>query len=508
MRHFASKIEGIYHGSLVFGNSLDNVTLDGWFYDRDSDDYIPIEKVLVVGKNSFQIYIPPRSPLNDISFAASQDRTIKAFGSNAVRMLRYLDFGVVGASALGGPILEFLARDNVNSITVCDFDEIDETNLNRLPGTTPKDIGKPKVEFYSDYLNKISLDLDIIGFDKSFYDVDVQEAFSQTDIIFGCVDSEARLSINRIALANLIPYFDMGAGIIFEEDEADKTRKEIEMIGGQVYQIIPGREICLHCTGVFSDLLLHFLSPEDREVQIGLGYINDEEIINPLVHFLDYTIAGLGYQQMLKYLWKIGNENIFKVGFNGVINNLRESSCMEAGCINCRNGERLGQGDKIAPYVPLESHKFSFELLKQMEDLKDDEDLDPDSDSDSDGSKTVDIAGIPMEIVPLVAEENDLEQIDENIAKLKAQARAVFNRNREHDKLDSKPKLRPDSQQKLEQEALRNRLRYLEDYKLRFDLLRKYTEYQTNMKVKPTVLGVQYSDMNIRKKDRFKDLKK
>jgi len=61
MRHFAEKINGIYHASLVFGNSLDNPTLDGWFYDRKEDCLVPIDKVVVVGKNRFDIYVPPHS---------------------------------------------------------------------------------------------------------------------------------------------------------------------------------------------------------------------------------------------------------------------------------------------------------------------------------------------------------------------------------------------------------------------------------------------------------------
>ena len=508
MRHFASKIEGIYHGSLVFGNSLDDLTLDGWFYDRDIDDYIPIEKVIVVGRNRFHIYIPPRSPLHEVGLTPSQDRTIKAFGSDAVRMLRYLDFGVVGVSALGGPTLEFLARDNVNSITVCDFDEIDETNLNRLPGTAPGDVGKPKVEFYEGYLKGINPDLKITGFKNSFYDDDVQMAFSQADIIFGCVDSEARLSINRLALANLTPYFDMGAGIVFEKDENGEIEKEIELIGGQVYQTIPGREICLNCTGVFSDLMVNFLSPEDRETQIGLGYINDEKIVNPLVHFLDYTIAGLGYQQMLKYLWNIGKEDIFKVGFNGVMNKLLESSCMEAGCINCRSGERLGQGEKIAPFVPLKSHKFDFELLRKMKYLKDNGDSDPDSDSD--GSNTVVIGGIEMETVPLieVKEEMDFDQIDEDIETIKAQLKIVFSRNKEHNKLDKKPKLRPDSEQQLQEKALRNRLSYVKDYKLRFEIFKKCTRCDPEVYDHNNFIGIRHSAfIKISQKDNVKDLK-
>ena len=309
MRHLAEKIEGIYHGSLVFGNSLN--TVDGWFYDRVKDNVIPIEKIIVVGKDKLEVYIPPKSCLNRLKLAPSLNRTIKAFGEEAVKILGVLDMGVVGTSALGGPCLEFMARDRIKSVFICDPDIIEETNLNRLPATTPSDIKKPKVEFYTDYINRISPEIEVVAFQKSFYSEDVQRAFSQVDVLFGCVDSGARLSINRMALANRIPYFDLGAGIEVEDGKPS-------FVGGQIYSTIPGREVCLSCTGVFNNLMTEFLSPEERESEIRQGYLkSDEDVVNPLVHFLDYTIAGIGYYQMLKYIWGTDDDEIFSVHYNG-----------------------------------------------------------------------------------------------------------------------------------------------------------------------------------------------
>jgi molybdopterin/thiamine biosynthesis adenylyltransferase len=342
MQHIAEKIDGIYHGSLVFGNSLN--TIDGWFFDREKNRIVPIDKVSVIGTDMLEIYLPPRSRLKNFTIDPSLDRTVRAFGTSAVNILGALDFGVVGASALGGPIIEFLARDKVRSILICDSDEIDETNLNRLPGTTLSDVCKPKAEFYAKCVEKISPNIKVVPFQQSFYDQGVQEAFSQTDIIFGCVDSGARLSINRLGLSNLIPYFDLGAGIHIENGKP-------RFVGGQVYSIIPGRKACLTCTGAFNNFMSEFLSHEEREREIKQGYLkSEEEIINPLVHFLDYAIAGIGYHQMLKYIWGTDDKEIFSVHFNGVPNKLLQSKCENAGCINCQQTGFLGKGDK-APFM-------------------------------------------------------------------------------------------------------------------------------------------------------------
>jgi molybdopterin/thiamine biosynthesis adenylyltransferase len=227
---------------------------------------------------------------------------------------------------------------------MCEPDIIDKSNLNRLPNTCPSDVGKPKVEFYADYLKRISPGIEGEPFQESFYEEYVQRAFSQVDVLFGCVDSGARLSMNRLAEANLVPYFDLGAGIRMEDGKPS-------FIGGQVYSVIPGRKVCLSCTGVFDSLLHEFNSPEQKEMDRSQGYLPDDTT-DPLVMFLDYTIAGIGYNQMLKYVWGTDDEEIFSVHYNGATNKLNEIKCDEAGCINCEAEGFLGKGDKVPMMVP------------------------------------------------------------------------------------------------------------------------------------------------------------
>lgn len=341
MRHVAGSVSGIYHGSLVFGNSMD--TLDGWFYDRETDFLVPIEKVVVVGCDGFEVYLPHRSDLAGVSTGEVLDRTVRAFGPEAVRMLRMLDFGVVGASALGGPVLEFLARDRVRSITLCDMDVIEETNLNRMLGAGPDVIGIEKALFYADYLYRVAPEVVVSAFDESFYEAHVQQAFAMVDVMVGCVDSGARLSMNQLALANLVPYFDLGAGIVVEDG------KPI-YIGGQVYSVIPGRGVCLNCSGMFNNMMQDYLSPGQRAAEIERGYIKGEKVVSPLVSFLDYAVAGIGYQQMLKYLWS--DSSVFSVNYDGANLTLFAADCETDGCLACR--EYLGLGDKVPQMVPAE----------------------------------------------------------------------------------------------------------------------------------------------------------
>ena len=352
MRHIAEKIDGIYHGSLVFGNSLNS--LDGWFYDRKNDQLVTIEKVLVIGRNKLEIYVPYRKQSRNHDFSPFLGRTVLAFGKEAMSLIGKLDCGVVGASALGGPILEMLARDKVKSIVICDPDCIEESNLNRLPGATPGDIGRPKAEFNAERIKRISPEIEVITFQKSFYEKEVQAALSQTDVIFGCVDSGVRLSINRLALANLIPYFDLGASI-------EVNDQVLNFAGGQIYNIIPGRNVCLICSGAFDHLLHEYNSSKDIEFEVAQGYIRgDVDESDPSVMYLDNCVAGLGYSEFLKYVLGRRDDEIFKVYYAEISNKLVSSTCSEAGCIACRDGDYLGKGDKVPLMIPRKDDDFKF----------------------------------------------------------------------------------------------------------------------------------------------------
>jgi molybdopterin/thiamine biosynthesis adenylyltransferase len=351
MRHVAEHINGIYHASIVFSNDFSE--LDSWFYDRRNDDLVPVKKVLVVGKDRLNVLIPTGVRENNKNLPLRMDRTVKAFGEDAVRMLGYLDIGVVGLSALGLPIFEMLARDGFGSIMGSDPDLVDVTNLNRLIGTTLVDIGKYKADFAADMARKINPDVQVTAFRKSFYEEDVQRAFAQADIFFGCVDSGARFSIDRQANANLIPYFDLGAGILRENGK-------VTFKGGQVISIIPGREVCLDCSGMFENLKPEFWSPEKRERERNAGYLMDGDQGQPLVAHLDSVIAGLGYHTMLNYIWGQGPDDNYNLYCDMTNNTLIEAASSSDGCMYCRKDGLLGMGDKVSPFVPMEDRDLDI----------------------------------------------------------------------------------------------------------------------------------------------------
>src|SRR6476620_8223127 len=53
---------------------------------------------------------------------------------------------VIGAGGLGAPVAQFLAGAGVGTLTLCDADRVDLTNLQRQILYATADIGHPKVE--------------------------------------------------------------------------------------------------------------------------------------------------------------------------------------------------------------------------------------------------------------------------------------------------------------------------------------------------------------------------
>lgn len=354
------QVENIYQASVVFPQDFSS--LDSWYFHAQARELVPVDKVLVIRKNKLDVFIPPRSPLYRKYQSSSVDerhnRTALAVGPDGVRKLSLLDVGVIGCSGTGAIVIEQWARMGVRRIVLCDPDLIDESNLNRLPWTTTEDIGRNKAEFYAEVVKKINPSVEVVWFNESFYSASVQQAFAQCDLIFGCVDGGARFSVNRLASANLIPYFDLGSSIVSSDGK-------MEGVAGQVYILIPGVLACLNCLGVFANQYHEFLFIEDKKLEIRQGYVQGEDIKQPSVYDLNMIVSALAVSSFRKYVLGFGRdvpEN--KVQIKTYLDLLNESIMPTyldttdlKGCVCCK--DFLGMGSKVPLLFP---QKKSLEI--------------------------------------------------------------------------------------------------------------------------------------------------
>ena len=69
---------------------------------------------------------------------------------------------IMGAGGLGSPVAIYLAASGVGKITICDFDSVDLSNLQRQIIHEEKSIGLNKAESAKIALNRINSDINVI----------------------------------------------------------------------------------------------------------------------------------------------------------------------------------------------------------------------------------------------------------------------------------------------------------------------------------------------------------
>jgi molybdopterin-synthase adenylyltransferase len=110
-------------------------------------------------KESLMVHVVGNELKNDCSFngnvkSGKYERQIRAFGKEGHDKLSSLTVAIVGTGGTGSIIAQQLAHLGVNKFYLVDPDFLEESNLNRVVGTTHLDVGKPKVDITKRLLRK------------------------------------------------------------------------------------------------------------------------------------------------------------------------------------------------------------------------------------------------------------------------------------------------------------------------------------------------------------------
>lgn len=123
---------------------------------------------------------------------------------------------IIGAGGLGSPSALYLAASGMGTITLCDGDKVDLTNLQRqIVHHTPA-IGQYKVESARTTLARINPEVDVIGFAERVGEERLMELVAKADVVLDASDNFAtRHAVNRACVASKRPLVS-GAGIRFD----------------------------------------------------------------------------------------------------------------------------------------------------------------------------------------------------------------------------------------------------------------------------------------------------
>ena len=114
---------------------------------------------------------------------------------------------VIGAGGLGSPALLYLAAAGVGTIGIVEFDEVDESNLQRQVIHGQSDIGRPKAESAKDSIAEINPYVEVVIHPERLDNDNVMRIFEGYDLIVDGTDNFAtRYMVNDAAYFLGIPY--------------------------------------------------------------------------------------------------------------------------------------------------------------------------------------------------------------------------------------------------------------------------------------------------------------
>ena len=183
---------------------------------------------------------------------------------------------IVGAGGLGAPAALYCAASGVGKLTICDFDTVDLTNLQRQIIHTTQSVGINKALSAQQTIYEINPEVNVIAVQQKSTEAEFTELAAKADVVIDCSDNFAtRYALNRVCIALKKPLVS-GAAVGFE---------------GQitVYDFRHQASPCYHC--LFPD------TGSDQEMRC-----TDNGVFAPLVGMIGTTQAA----EALKLIMNIG----------------------------------------------------------------------------------------------------------------------------------------------------------------------------------------------------------
>jgi molybdopterin-synthase adenylyltransferase len=184
---------------------------------------------------------------------------------------------IVGAGGLGAPVALYLAASGVGKLTICDFDTVDLTNLQRQIIHTTQSVGINKALSAQQTIYEINPEVDVQTVQQKSTEDEFKQLAAEADVVIDCSDNFAtRYALNRICFALKKPLVS-GAAVRFE---------------GQitVYDFRHEASPCYHC--LFPD------TGSDQEMRC-----TENGVFSPLVGMIGTAQAA----EALKLLMNIGD---------------------------------------------------------------------------------------------------------------------------------------------------------------------------------------------------------
>lgn len=157
---------------------------------------------------------------------------IKGWGKETQDKLKRARVFVAGTGGLGSPVLFYLAVAGVGTLTLCDYDRIDPSNLNRQILHTEKRTGTPKVDSAFHTLNEANSSVNVIPMREKITRKNAEKIIGDPDLVIDCLDNfETRHILNEVCVRKPLPMIHAG----------------VSEFHGQITFLQPPETPCLAC---------------------------------------------------------------------------------------------------------------------------------------------------------------------------------------------------------------------------------------------------------------------
>ena len=289
---FRLRADSPFYGTLIVSPSEAGFAFSGTLQPEDGR-VRPIDRLWIVGDRWHLLH--PMDAGGEPP-PAMFDRNVRAFGSAIQQALGDLQIAVTGCGGTGSAVAEQLVRLGVRRVLLIDADRLSESNVTRVYGSTPRDVGRFKAEILRDHLTGIAPDLRCEAVNAMITLEPVARRLAACDLVFGCTDDNAgRLVLSRLATYCLTPVIDLGV-LLSSDGEGLLTG-----IDGRVTILSPG-SACLVCRDRI-DLAragAEALTPTERRRLADEGYAPALGGAEPAVVAFTTAVAAAAVGELLE----------------------------------------------------------------------------------------------------------------------------------------------------------------------------------------------------------------
>jgi molybdopterin/thiamine biosynthesis adenylyltransferase len=297
---FRLRADSPYYAALTVAQTDGQLRFTG--HIDDGRQHTQINRVWIVGPHLTMLH----SETTSGSMAEQQrdlhDRNIRAFGEPIQHALSQMHIVIAGCGGTGSAVAEQLVRLGVRHLTLIDPDTLTRSNLTRVYGSIPADVGRLKCDVLAEHLQTIAPDLQVVPVPAMLTLEDTAGHLLNADVIFGCTDDNAgRLVLSRAATHLLTPVIDCGVLLTSDADG------RLDGVHGRVTVLHPGAA-CLICRGRIdlARAATEVLTPDERLRRLDEGYATALPGTEPAVVAYTTMIASLAVAELIEGLTGYG----------------------------------------------------------------------------------------------------------------------------------------------------------------------------------------------------------